>query len=189
MLNAATIRRFHLCALATLFLIGSGTTVYAQVPKKEVPYVPTPQRVVEEMLKLAAVTGDDVVYDLGSGDGRIVITAAKTYGAHGVGIDIDPERIKEANANAQAAGVADRVKFFEQDLFEADLSKATVVTLYLLPGVNLRLRPKLMRELKPGSRVVSHSFDMGDWKPDKVVKVDERTIYYWVIPTKGGPTN
>ena len=156
--------------------------VYTQQKTRDVPYVPTPQAVVDEMLKIAAVTKDDIVYDLGSGDGRIVITAAKKYQAHGVGVDIDPERVKEANANAVQAGVTDRVKFIEQDLFETDLKQASVVTLYLLPEVNLRLRPKLWRELKPGTRVVSHSFDMGDWKPEKTVQVEERTIYYWVIP-------
>lgn len=151
---------------------------------KDVPYVPTPQAVVDEMLKLAAVTKNDVVYDLGSGDGRIVITAAKKYGTRGVGVDIDPERIKEANANAVQAGVTDRVKFVEQDLFKTDLKEATVVTLYLLPAVNLKLRPKLWSELKPGTRVVSHQFDMGDWTPEKTVEVEGSKIYYWVIPAK-----
>jgi ubiquinone/menaquinone biosynthesis C-methylase UbiE len=146
------------------------------------PYVSRPQIVVDKMLEVVAVTKDDVVYDLGSGDGRIVISAAKKYGVRGVGVDIDPERIKEANANAVQAGVADRVKFIEQDLFKIDLKEASVVTLYLLPEVNLRLRPKLWRELKRGTRVVSHAFDMGDWKPEQTVQVEGRTIYYWVIP-------
>ena len=153
-------------------------------PKKDVPYVPTPQAVVDEMLKMAAITEKDVVYDLGSGDGRIVITAAKKYGARGVGVDIDPERVKEANANALLAGVTNRVKFVEQDLFTTDLKDASVVTLYLLPAVNLKLRPKLWNELKPGARVVSHRFDMGDWKPEKTAVVEGSTIYYWVIPAK-----
>ncbi len=156
----------------------------------DVPYVPTPTEVVAEMLRLANVKAEDVVYDLGCGDGRIVITAAKEHGARGVGIDINPERIKESNENAQKAGVADRVTFKTQDLFESDLSAATVVTLYLLPDVNLRLRPKLLRELKPGTRIVSHAFDMGDWKPEKVVKVPsggtERTVYFWTVPPRGG---
>jgi ribosomal protein L11 methylase PrmA len=129
-----------------------------------------------------------VVYDLGCGDGRIVITAALKYGARGVGVDIDPERIKESNENARKAGVADRVKFLQQDLFETNFSEATVVTLYLLPDVNLKLRPKLLSELRPGTRIVSHAFDMGDWKPEKVMKVvgldRERTIYYWVVPAR-----
>ena len=154
----------------------------------EVPYVPTPTEVVEEMLRVAKVGKNDVVYDLGCGDGRIVITAAQKYGARGVGVDINPERIKECNENAKKAGVTDRVKFIQGDLFEANFSEATVVTLYLLPAVNLRLRPKLLSELKPGSRVVSHAFDMGDWAPNRIIKVQgnetERTVYYWVIPDK-----
>ena len=159
----------------------------AQEPQREVrrdvPYVPTPQEVVDEMLRMANVGKDDVVYDLGCGDGRLVITAVKQFGAkRGVGIDIDPQRIKESNANAQAAGVADRVKFIEQDLFKADFKEATVVTLYLLPDVNLRLRPTLWRDLKPGTRVVSHAFDMGDWQPEKTTSVEGRTIYFWTIP-------
>ncbi|CAN5741342.1 hypothetical protein BH18ACI4_BH18ACI4_03180 [soil metagenome] len=156
-----------------------------QAKKFDVPYVPTPQSVVDAMLSLAAVNKNDVVYDLGCGDGRIVITAAKKYGARGVGIDIDPERIKEANANAKQAGVSDRVKFIEQDLFQTDFQEASVVTLYLLPNINLKLRPKLLSELKAGARVVSHAFDMGDWKPDKTESVDgDRTIYFWIIPEK-----
>lgn len=170
-------------ALIGAVAIAGGAWVYAQNKRTpDVPYVPTPQNVVDEMLKLAKVTKNDVVYDLGSGDGRIVITAAKQYGARGVGIDISEDRVNEANANAQEAGVTDRVKFFQQDLFETDLKEATVVTLYLLPEVNLRLRPKLLRELKSGTRIVSHSFDMGDWKPDKHVDVDGRSIYFWVVP-------
>jgi 23S rRNA G2445 N2-methylase RlmL len=152
--------------------------------KKDVPYVPTPEAVVEEMLKLAGVSKDDVVYDLGCGDGRIVVTAAQKYGARGVGIDIDPQRIAESNANAQKAGVTSRVEFKVQDLFEADLREATVVTLYLLPSINLKLRPMLFEQLKPGTRVVSHAFDMGDWKPDKTTTVDGRPVYFWVIPEK-----
>jgi 16S rRNA G966 N2-methylase RsmD len=150
----------------------------------DVPYVPTPPAVVNEMLRIAKVNKNDVLYDLGSGDGRIVITAAQKFGTRGVGIDLDPERVKEANQNAQKAGVSDRVNFRQQDLFEADLSNATVVTLYLLPEVNLKLRSKLLSELKPGTRIVSHSFDMGDWKPEQVVQVDGSTIYYWTVPEK-----
>ncbi len=148
----------------------------------DVPFVPTSQQLVVEMLKLANVTRADTVYDLGCGDGRIVIAAAKEFGAHAVGVDINPERIKDANENARQAGVGDRVKFVEGDLFTADIRPATVVTLYLLPSVNLRLRPRLLSELKPGTRVVSHSFDMGDWKPDKVVDAPGGRLYYWVIP-------
>ncbi len=149
-------------------------------------YEPTPQEVVEEMLELANVTEDDVLYDLGSGDGRIVITAAQKYSTRGVGVDIDPQRIQEVNENAQKAGVTDRVEFRQQDLFEADISDATVVTLYLLPDVNVKLRPKLLEELKPGTRILSHSHSMGEWEPERVVQVPgpdhEHTLYYWVIP-------
>jgi SAM-dependent methyltransferase len=155
------------------------------VPKRrpDVGYVPTPQQVVDAMLELAEVTQNDIVYDLGSGDGRIPITAAKKYGIHSVGIEINPRLIKEANENAQKEGVSDRVQFLEQDLFQTNLSEATVVTLYLLPEVNLKLRPQLFKQLKPGTRVVSHTFDMGDWKPDKIVRTPQGSIIYlWVIP-------
>jgi SAM-dependent methyltransferase len=151
----------------------------------EVPYVPTPPEVVDAMLKLARVKKGDLVYDLGCGDGRIVIAAAKKYGARGVGFDIDPERIAEATENAKKEGVTGQVQFVKKDLFEADLKEATVITMYLLPQVNLRLRPKLMAELKPGTRLVSHAFDMGDWKAEKEETIDGRRIYYWTIPAKG----
>lgn len=150
----------------------------------DVPYVPTPQPVVDAMLKVASVAKDDIVYDLGCGDGRIVVTAAKTYGAHGTGFDLNPERIKEAHENARQAGVEKLVKFVEKNLFETDLSGASVVTLYLLPDVNLRLRPKLLRELKVGSRIVSHAFDMGDWKPDKKLDIEGRLVYFWLVTEK-----
>ena len=140
----------------------------------DVPFVPTPQPVVEAMLKLADVKKGDILYDLGSGDGRMVVTAAKLYGVKGTGIDIDPQRIQEANANAKKEGVENMVRFLNQDLFEADIHDATVVTLYLLPGINLKLKPKLWKDLKPGTRIVSHSFDMGDWQPEKKVDVDGR---------------
>jgi len=152
----------------------------AQWDDIEVPYVPTPQEVVDAMLKLGGVKKGDVLFDLGCGDGRIVVTAAK-LGARGTGVDINPERIKDAEENAKKNGVTASVKFIQGDLFQADFSSASVVTLYLLPQVNMRLRPKLQKELKPGSRVVSHSFDMGDWKPDKEVDVNGRKIYLWVI--------
>lgn len=150
----------------------------------DVIYVPTPPAVVDAMLKLAKVGKNDVVYDLGCGDGRIVIAAAKQYGARGVGIDIDPARIKESNANAVAEGVTDRVKFMQADLFAdtTNLSEATVVTLYLLPSLNAKLLPKLRRELKPGTRIVSHSFPMGDWEPQQTLEVDMRTVYFWTMP-------
>lgn len=161
-----------------------------EVPEREpdVPYVPTPNEVVVRMLELAKVQKDDVLYDLGSGDGRIVITAAQKYGTRGTGIDINPERIREANANAQKAGVTDKVQFRQQDLFKTDLSDATVVTLYLLPDINVKLRPQLFKQLKPGTRIVSHDFDMGEWKPERVVQVQgptrQHTLYYWVVPEK-----
>ena len=150
---------------------------------QDVPYVPTPEQVVAGMLSIAKVGPKDVVYDLGSGDGRIVIAAAR-QGARGVGIDIDPQRIKEARENARKARVTPRVEFREGDLFKANISEATVVTLYLLPRVNLELRPKLLAELKPGTRIVSHGFDMGDWHPAATRKVGTATVYYWVIPDK-----
>jgi 16S rRNA G966 N2-methylase RsmD len=157
----------------------------SQAPLREpdVIYVPTPDYVVEAMLKMANVTASDVVYDLGSGDGRIPITAAQKYGARAVGIDINPQRIKEANENLAKAGpgVADKVRFLNQDLFETDLSQATVITLYLLPSLNQKLMPKL-KQLKPGTRIVSHSFDMGTtWPPEKTEDVRGRVIYYWTI--------
>jgi len=150
-------------------------------PKKLVPYVPTGPQTVAAMLKLAGIEKDDLLFDLGCGDGRIVITAAKEFGTHGIGVDIDPERIKEARQNAQAEGVANLVEFRQADLFDTDIRKATVVTLYLLPEVNLKLRPKLWRDLKPGTRVVSHAFDMGDWKPDKQEHIEGSDIFLWTI--------
>ncbi len=148
----------------------------------DVVYVPTPQDVVDAMLQLANVTAQDVVYDLGSGDGRIPITAAQKFGATAVGIDINPERIKEANENLAKANVGDKVKFLNQDLFETDISDATVVTLYLLPELNLKLMPKL-KALRKGTRIVSHSFNMGsEWPPEKTQDVNGRAIYYWTIP-------
>ena len=153
-------------------------------PAQDVIYVPTRDTVVDAMLKLANVNANDVVYDLGSGDGRIVIAAAKKYGARGVGIDIDPERISESNTNATKAGVTDKVKFIEADLFESDFSDASVVTLYLLGRLNEKLKPMLMQQLKPGTRIVSHAFDMGDWEPEETQSVDGTTIYLWTIPEK-----
>jgi predicted O-methyltransferase YrrM len=159
------------------------TTTQTPLREPDVVYVPTPQEVVDEMLALAKVTKNDVIYDLGSGDGRIPVTAAQRFGTRGFGIDINPERIKEANANAQKAGVTNRVKFLNQDLFTTDISQATVVTLYLLPKLNVRLRPQLFKQLKPGTRIVSHDFDMGEWKPERTVQTKEgSTIYLWTIP-------
>jgi SAM-dependent methyltransferase len=147
----------------------------------DVVFVPTPNDVIEKMLELAKVTPRDVVYDLGCGDGRIVIAAAKK-GARAVGIDIDPKRISEANANAKAEKVTDKVRFIENDLFEADIGEATVVTLYLLNRLNEKLKPKLLKELKPGTRIVSHAFDMGDWKPEQTAQVGGTSVYLWRIP-------
>ena len=148
----------------------------------EVPYVPTSMPVVDRMLELAGVTEDDVVYDLGSGDGRIVIRAAERFGARGVGVEIDEALVQEARQNADSVGVADRVTFHHADLFDVDIGEATVVTLYLLPTVNLRLRPKLFEELAPGTRVVSHDFSMDDWEHEERVEVGNSTIYFWTIP-------
>ena len=150
----------------------------------DVHFETTPQYVVEEMLEMANVTRDDTVYDLGCGDGRFVITAAKKYGARGVGIDIDPERVQESHRKAIEAGVTDRVRFIEDDLFTTHIREATVITLYLLPELNLKLRPRLLRELNPGSRIVSFVFDMGDWKPDTTRILGSNTFYYWVIPAE-----
>ena len=147
----------------------------------DVIFVPTPQAVVDEMLKVANVRRGDVLYDLGSGDGRIVITAAKRFGVRGIGIDIDPQRIAEANENARKEGVSHLVTFKQTDLFTTDISEATVVTLYLLPRLNVKLRPKLFSELKNGTRIVSHAFDMAEWEPEKQLKVDGRDVYYWTI--------
>lgn len=150
----------------------------------DVIYVPTPQPVVDAMLKLAEVKKGDVLYDLGSGDGRIPITAAKRFGVRGTGIDINPVRIQEANDNARKEGVTNLVTFKEADLFEEDFSDATVVTLYLLDSLNEKLRPRLLAELKPGTRIVSHAFRMGDWQPEQTVEVENSTIYRWTVPAR-----
>ncbi len=175
-----------------LFLLAVVNAAFALAQQKplrppDVPFDPSPRHVVDEMLKLADVRKNDVVYDLGCGDGRIVIAAAQQFGARGVGIDIDPQRIKESVENARTAGVLERVTFRNEDLFEADIGDATVVTLFLWPEVNLRLRPKLWRDLKPGTRVVSYYWDMGDWAPEKQIEVDGHPIYLWTIPPKGRP--
>jgi len=149
----------------------------------DVPYVPTRQVVVDEMLRLAGVGPGDFLIDLGSGDGRIVITAAREFGIRALGLDIDPQRVAEARDNAVKAGVADRVEFRQENIFNADFSRASVVTLYLLPAVNLRLRPKLLDELRPGTRVVSHDFHMDDWEPDRTLVVG-KTLYLWTIPAQ-----
>ena len=176
--------RLHLLAATAVLggLLAHAGAARADEKLPTVPYVPTPEEVVDKMLTMAKVGKNDVVYDLGCGDGRIVITAAKKYGARGVGIDLNPERIKEANENLKKAGVGDRVKFMVGDLFESNFSEATVVTLYLLPQVNAALRPQLWRQLKVGTRVVSHAFDMGpEWPPERTETVDGRTVYMWTI--------
>lgn len=166
-----------------LFAVASA----AQIP--DVPFVVSPQIVVQRMLELAEVKSGDVVYDLGCGDGRIVIAAVQIEGVKGVCVEIDPARIQQSRENAEKAGVADRIQFVQGDLFEVPIKEATVVTLYLLPDVNLRLRPRLQNELKPGTRVISNAFDMGDWTPEKREMVGAppnnfSEIYRWTIPEK-----
>jgi len=186
-------RKSSFYSLALLFLFTSLAIAQTSRPKHQVdvPYVPTTEEAVKAMLKLADVKPADIVYDLGCGDGRIVIAAAKEYGAHGVGIDINPERIQQAEANAKKAGVEKLLRFEENDLFDADIQDATVVTLFLLESVNLRLRPKLLRDLKPGTRIVSNTFNMGDWKPDKEMNVGDASeetfshrLYLWIVPQR-----
>lgn len=185
--NPLRLRRMPgmLAALLAALLVLIGAAVRADTatpPPLDVPYVPTPQLVVDKMLEMAQVRSDDVLYDLGCGDGRIVISAAREHGARGVGIDLNPVRIREAKENAARAGVTDKVSFMVGDLFEADFSEASVVTLYLLPEVNRKLRPQLWRQLKVGTRVVSHDFDMGEeWPPEKIERVGRKTLYFWTI--------
>jgi precorrin-6B methylase 2 len=182
------VNRRHFGAAVTALGVLAASRAFGQpaaVRAPDVPYEPSPPEVVRAMLELAGVTSRDVVYDLGSGDGRIVIAAAREFGARSVGIDIDPKRIEESNENARRANVADRVKFVQGDLFESDFSEATVVTLFLWPHINMKLRPKLMA-LRPGTRIVSHVHDLGDWKPTRSVKVmtengRERQLYLWTV--------
>jgi len=173
-------------ALLVLALLAPAADLAVQDRPLDVPYVPTKFPVVDEMLKMANVTKADILYDLGCGDGRIVIGAAQKYGAKGVGIDLDPDRIAESRENAKKAGVTDRVTFMEGDLFQADFKEASVLSMYLLTSVNLKLRPRILRELKPGTRVVSHNFGMDNWKPDaaSVVTVDDirHDVFLWIIP-------
>jgi len=173
--------RLH--ALVLLALGVSAITLAAQSkPSLDIHYVPTPTAVVETMLNLARITPQDVVYDLGSGDGRIVITAAQKYGARGVGVELDPELVKRARQAAIKAGVQDKVSFSQADLFKTDLSGATVVTLYLSPSINLRLESKLKRELKPGARIVSHRFPIGTWQPEQDVVIEGTHVFFWSLP-------
>lgn len=157
-------------------------------PSLDVPYVPTPQALVERMLALAEVGPNDYVIDLGSGDGRIPVTAARLHGARAFGIDIDPERVAEANRNAEQAKVTDRVTFRQQNLFETDISEASVLTMYLLSSINMDLRPRILNNLRPGTRVVSHAFTLGDWEPDARETVEQRNVYFWVVPARVGGT-
>jgi ribosomal protein L11 methylase PrmA len=172
---------------ALILLLLAAVPVGAQQPEveKDVPYVPTPTEVVEAMLKVGSVRPGEIHYDLGCGDGRIVVMAVEKFGvARATGYDIDPERIKEANENAKKAGVSEKTRFVLGNLFEADFRDADIVTLYLLPAVNLKLRPKLLKDLKVGSRIVSHQFDMGEWQPEKKISVDGRTVYMWTVTEK-----
>jgi hypothetical protein len=153
-------------------------------PKLDAPYIATDYQVVDAMLAMAEVRPDDEVIDLGSGDGRILIAAARSHGAHGLGVDIDPQRVREAEANARAAGVAHRVRFRRQDLFDTPLEEADVVTLYLTREVNLRLRPRILAQMRPGTRVVSHDYDMGEWRPDRRERVGSANIYLWIVPAR-----
>jgi tRNA G37 N-methylase Trm5 len=170
-----------LSAVAGLAVASALAATTAGPPLREVPYVPTPAVVVERMLELAEVKEGDVVYDLGCGDGRIVIAAVKRPGVRGVCVDINPVRIQESRTNARKEGVDDRIRFVERDLFKVPLGEATVVTLYLLPEVNVRLRPRLRAQLRKGARVVSHDFDMGDWAPDQTVTQTGSMIYLWKV--------
>jgi hypothetical protein len=183
---SSTVSRVIYVALATAYFAAFAPLHAQQAqqrPQLDVHFVPTPEEVVDSMLRMAKVTDRDFVIDLGSGDGRIVITAAKKYGARGLGVDLDPQRIKEAQENLQKAGVGDKVEFRQQNVFETDLSKATVLTMYLLPRLNLQLRPALL-DLKPGTRLASHAFDMGDWRADRHERVGNQDAFFWVVPAK-----
>lgn len=174
-------------ALALCIVASTGcTTATNDRIGAPVPFVTTPPSVVSAMLKLAGVTDSDIVYDLGSGDGRIVIAAARDFRARAVGVEIDPTLVHESERNAESAGVSSRVRFLQKDLFQVDMGEATVVTLFLLPGVNAMLAPKFMKELKPGTRIVSYLHDMGEWRPDKTIRMDTSPVYCWVVPADVG---
>jgi SAM-dependent methyltransferase len=176
------------CWLGLTLLTAFSAVAGAQPAPKRAPdvrYEPSSPEIVKQMLAMAGVHKGDIVYDLGCGDGRIVVTAAKEFGARGVGIDIDPQRIAEAEANAKQAGVTRLVKFRNEDLFEAEFKEATVVTLYLWPWINLKLKPRLLKELRPGTRIVSHYHDMGDWPAEKQVELEGHMIYLWTVPARG----
>lgn len=179
--NAARVLRDAGAAFAlAAFLLAVSVPTTVPARELDVPYVPTPQAVVDKMLELADLKSGEVLLDLGSGDGRIPITAAKKYGVQATGVDLNPVRVQEANENAKRERVTDKVTFKEQDLFETDLTHADVITMYLLTRINMKLRPQLMK-LKPGTRIVSHSFSMGDWQPDKTVRIDGRDVYLWIV--------
>jgi SAM-dependent methyltransferase len=189
LLGKTIFRSYFVATLLSVVIVGQNQP---QQRRPDVPYVPTTDAAVDAMLKLADIKPSDVVYDLGCGDGRIVIAAAKKFGTRGVGVDIDPARIREANENAKKAGVEKLVRFEEKDLFQADIHDANVVMLFLLNSVNLKLRPKLLQELKPGTRIVSNTFDMGDWKPDKEASVEgtddgtslSQHLFLWIVPER-----
>ena len=173
-----------LCTCAVLAILLAGGRTAAQY----VPYFPTPQAVVDRMLELAEVKSADFLIDLGCGDGRIPVTAAQRYGATALGVDFDAQRIVEADENAKKAGVTGKATFRKEDLFETDISKASVLTLYLSLRINIKLRPRVLEKMKPGSRVLSHDFNMGDWLPDRTERVEGRVLYLWIVPAKVGGT-
>jgi len=186
--GAATFLALAMLAAASAIACPSGHNKAkpsaAELSESEALYLPTPQRVVDAMLRLANVGADDVLYDLGSGDGRIPITAARRYGIRAVGIELDARKIAEARCNARESGVEQRVKFRQADVFEADFREASVVTLFLFPEMNRRLRPRLRAELAPGTRIVSHRFDLGDWPPDRRAEIDGHAIFLWIVPPR-----
>jgi precorrin-6B methylase 2 len=174
-------RIISILTLSTMSIVSAQT---ADRQTSDIPYVPTPPAVVEAMLAMASLGADDVLIDLGSGDGRIVIAAAKQFGARAIGVELDHALVRESRSNAVREHVSNKAEFVEGDLFRQDLHTASVVTLYLTPSVNLRLRPKLLKELAPGSRIVSHRFDMGSWRPDKTLVVDGETVFLWIVPRR-----
>lgn len=179
---------FSALVMAAVLVVGSSVpgTAAPEDDQYDVPYVPTPMKTVARMLEMAKVKPSDILYDLGSGDGRIVISAVRDFGAQRAsGIDINPIRIRESNENARKAGVTNKVKFFEANIFEYDFSEATVLSMYLLTEVNLKLRPRILQILKPGTRIVSHDFDMGEWEPDETASMDGfRHVYLWIVPAQ-----
>ena len=178
------LRNVGVLVLFSLVTLAGCATLSENRISAPVPYVTTPPYAVTAMLKLANVTSDDIVYDLGSGDGRIVIAAARDFGARAVGVEIDPQLIQESERNAETAGVTSRVTFLQKDLFRVDISEATVVTLFLLPGINAMLTPTFLKELRPGTRIVSYLHDMGEWQPDKTARAEGSPVYLWIVPAE-----